>query len=209
MSLTPGLVLMGFGGHARSVADVALKAGYLRLMFVEETAADGESFLDFPVQRSMPASSSGWVYIPCAGNNQRRSVQIRELMAANLPLAIIISPSATLGCGATIRPGSFVGNHAHIGPLARIGGGCIINTAATVEHDCVVGDCAHVSIHSTMAGYSVLGDRAFLGAGAVVIDKVSVAADVVIGAGGVVVRSIDSCGVYAGVPARRISDLKI
>jgi UDP-N-acetylbacillosamine N-acetyltransferase len=208
MSVMPGLVLMGFGGHARSVADVALKAGYLRLVFVEETAADGECFLDFPIHRSMPAPTSDWVYIPCAGNNRRRSAQLRELMAADLPLATIVSPSATLGCGATVGPGSFVGNHAHVGPLARIGAGCILNTGATVEHDCVVGDCAHVSIHSTMAGYSVLGDRAFLGAGAVVIDKVSVASDVVIGAGGVVVRPIDSGGVYAGVPVRRISDLK-
>jgi acetyltransferase-like isoleucine patch superfamily enzyme len=59
-----------------------------------------------------------------------------------------------------------------------------------------------------MAGYSALGDRAFLGAGAVVIDKVSLASDVIVGAGGVVVESIDSAGIYAGIPVRRISDLK-
>ena len=208
MSLPPGLVLMGFGGHARSVADVALKAGYLRLVFVEETAADAERFLDFPVQPSMPAPDGEWVYMPCAGNNRRRFEQLRELTAANLAVATIVSPSATIGCGATIAAGCFVGHHAHIGPLARIGAGCIINTAAVVEHDCAVGECAHVSIHSTMAGYSALGDRVFLGAGAVVIDKVSVTSEVIIGAGGVVVKSIDSAGVYAGIPVRRISDLK-
>jgi UDP-N-acetylbacillosamine N-acetyltransferase len=45
----------------------------------------------------------------------------------------------------------------------------------------------------------------FLGAGAVVIDSISVASNVFIGAGGVVVTAIDSPGVYVGVPVRRIA----
>jgi serine acetyltransferase len=50
-----------------------------------------------------------------------------------------------------------------------------------------------------------VGDGVFLGAGAVVIDSISVASNVVIGAGGVVVAAIDSPGVYVGVPVRRIA----
>jgi len=46
----------------------------------------------------------------------------------------------------------------------------------------------------------------FLGAGSVVIDSISVASNVVIGAGGVVVAAIDSPGVYVGVPVRRIAN---
>jgi sugar O-acyltransferase (sialic acid O-acetyltransferase NeuD family) len=207
--MTPfSLVLIGFGGHARSVADVALTAGYSRLLFVDEQAKDDESFLEFPVQRSMPLESSDWVYLPCAGDNQKRFVQIRQLIARNLPVATIISPTATIGHGAMVARGCFVGHHAHIGPLARIGAGCIINTGAVVEHDCKVGDCAHVSVHACVAGGSTLGERVFVGAGSVVIDKIDVASDVVVGAGGVVVNSIDSGGIYAGIPARRITDLK-
>jgi serine acetyltransferase len=47
----------------------------------------------------------------------------------------------------------------------------------------------------------------FLGAGAVVIDSISVASNVIIGAGGVVVAAIHSPGSYVGVPVRRIADL--
>ena len=209
MSAPSGLVLIGFGGHARSVADVALSAGYRRLLFVDENAADGEQFLQFPVHRAMPAPHRDWVYMPCAGDNRRRLAQLHRLMREQLPLATIVSPSATLGCGATLAPGCFVGHHAHIGPLARVGGGCIVNTAAVVEHDCVLGECVHVSIRSSVAGRSALGDRVFLGAGAVVIDRISIASDVTVGAGGVVVASIDAAGVYAGVPARRISKVTI
>lgn len=200
-----GLVLLGFGGHSRSVADVALTAGYSRLLFVDENAGDGELFLEFPVQSTMPPQASDWVYMPCAGDNHRRLAQIRELQAANLPVTSIISPSATVGRGAMVGTGCFIGHHAHVGPLTRLGAGCIINTGAVVEHDCMIGQGAHVSVHSCIAGYCNLGDRTFLGAGSAVIDKVSVTCDVTVGAGGVVVSSIDSPGVYAGVPVRRIS----
>ena len=198
------LVLLGFGGHARSVADVALIAGFDRLLFVDENAKPKETFLGFPVQRLMPAPADGWVYMPCAGDNQRRRAQIRLIADAALPLATVISRSATVGHASSIGPGCFVGHHAHVGPLAVIGSGCIINTGAVVEHDCVVGECSHVSVHSCMAGRSKLGNGVFLGAGAVVVDGVSITDNVTIGAGGVVVAAIDSPGVYVGVPVRRI-----
>src|SRR5579863_1704052 len=76
MSAPGDLVLLGFGGHARSVADVALTAGYGRLWFVDDNAAEGERFLDFPVQRLMPQDAGNWVYMPCAGDNRRREAQI-------------------------------------------------------------------------------------------------------------------------------------
>ncbi len=205
MSASSGLVLMGFGGHARSVADVALTAGYARLFFVDENAAEGESFLEFPVRRSMPPPGADWIYMPCAGDNQKRLAQLRELMASNLPVATIIAPSATIGHGAAMAQGCFVGHHAHVGPLARLGAACIVNTGAVVEHDCVLGECVHVSVQACVAGRSKLGDRVFVGAGSVVIDRVSVASDVIVGAGGVVVASIDSAGVYAGIPVRQIA----
>ena len=108
MSARPGLVLMGFGGHARSVADVALTAGYAQLLFVDDKAKDDESFLTFPVERVMPLEGGNWVYMPCAGDNRRRIGQIRDLEAANLPLATIISPFATIGHSAIVSPGCFV-----------------------------------------------------------------------------------------------------
>ncbi|HEX3879116.1 MAG TPA: NeuD/PglB/VioB family sugar acetyltransferase [Bryobacteraceae bacterium] len=208
MSNRPGLALLGFGGHARSVADVALAAGYERLTFVEETAREGESFLGFPVQREIPFEASKWVYLPCAGDNLRRQAQFHRLMVAALPLATVISSVATIGHGATLGPGCFVGHHAHVGPMASIGAACIINTGAIIEHDCVAGDCCHVSIGARLAGKSRLGNCVFLGAGAVVVDGMQLASNIIIGAGGVVVKSLDVSGVYAGVPVRRIADFR-
>lgn len=206
MSKRQSLVLLGCGGHARSVADVALAAGFKALCFVDERARDGESVLTFPVQRNLPPHLDGLVYMPCAGDNRRRLELIRHLKEAGLPIATVISPSATIGPGAVVSAGCFVGHHAHVGPLAQLGAGCIVNTAAVIEHDCELGECCHVSVHSTVAGNSKLGHCVFIGAGAVIIDNISVAGNVIVGAGGVVVAAIERPGTYVGVPVRRVSD---
>jgi UDP-N-acetylbacillosamine N-acetyltransferase len=199
-----GLVLLGCGGHAHSVADVALSAGYDRLWFVDEQAREEETCLGYPVQRFLPTASD-LSYMPCAGDNRRRMVQLCQLRQAGLTLASVISPYATIGRGAELSPGCFAGHHSHIGPLARIGSGCIVNSAAVVEHDCVLGECCHVSVHATVAGRSVLGDCVFVGAGAVIVDGVSLVSDVTIGAGGVVAASIGHPGTYVGIPVRRLN----
>ena len=55
-------------------------------------------------------------------------------------------------------------------------------------------------------GESRLGKCVLLGAGAVVIDNISVAGQAIVGAGGVVVTDIERPDKYVGVPVRRIAD---
>jgi sugar O-acyltransferase (sialic acid O-acetyltransferase NeuD family) len=202
------LVILGCGGHARSVADVALAAGYRRLIFIDDHARRGERLLGYPVERALPGTMPGaWRWIAAAGDNGLRQ---RQLAAAadngwgTDALVTLIAPTATIGSGAGIGAGSFVGHHAHIGPLAQIGAGVIVNTGAVIEHDCVVGDHAHVSVHATVAGKSRIGARCFICAGATVIDDIRIGDDITLGAGALAIASLDIAGTYVGQPARRL-----
>ncbi len=199
------LVVMGFGGHARSVADVALACGYTSLLFVDDHAGAGEHFLGHPVVRHLPAA---WG-LPCdaiaaLGDNQRRHQLCDSIERQGLRLVSLVSPLASCGAGSHIGPGCFVGHHAHIGPMAHIGRACIINTGATVEHECRVGDHSHVAVHATLAGRSTLGAFCMLGASATVIDGLQVADGVTIGAGALVRADITETGTYVGVPVRKL-----
>jgi maltose O-acetyltransferase len=49
-----------------------------------------------------------------------------------------------------------------------------------------------------------IGDRVWLGVGAIVLPGVTIADDVVVGAGAVVTRDCPVPGLYAGVPAVRV-----
>ncbi len=197
------LAILGFGGHARSVADIALAAGFERLIFIDAAAQAGEAFAGFPALSAPPKElGPDWVWISAIGDNARRANTPSPL--PNLELAQVISPRAHIGVGAALGAGCVVGHFAHIGPAARVGEGCIINTGAIVEHECEVGAYAHISVNATVAGRSSVGARTMIGAGAVVIDGVRVGDDVMIGAGCCVVCDLPDPGIYVGAPARRV-----
>lgn len=210
--MTPGtlmnaerLLILGFGGHARSVADIALACGYEELLFLDANAKEGENFLDYPVvPRIDDLLYAEWSVFPAAGDNSVRQKQYRRICSLGRMPATLISPQASIGRGAIISPGCLVGHHAHVGPMSRIGEGCIINTGAIVEHESTVGDFSHVSVNATIAGRTRLGSLSMLGAGATIIDGLSVCDRVTIGAGAMVHRSIHVAGTYVGVPAKRV-----
>lgn len=201
------LIVLGFGGHARSVADVAIAMGYETLVFVDEHAREGEMFLNFPVLKFFtPDDPKAWCAFPASGNGLVRQKQSELIEQQGWQLVSLIAPSATLGVACSLGDGVFVGQHGHIGPMAKVGRGSIINSGAVVEHECSVGEWAHVSVNATMAGRSCLGDFSMLGAGATVIDGLSVVGHVTVGAGAVVHKPIDVAGVYVGVPSRLLRD---
>jgi UDP-N-acetylbacillosamine N-acetyltransferase len=96
-----GLVVLGFGGHARSVADIALALGIEELIFVDETAAPNESLWGFPVQKAFDDRlPDGWQTFAASGDNQARHAQVTTIRERCWPLATLVSPTATIGTGA-------------------------------------------------------------------------------------------------------------
>ncbi len=199
------LLLYGFGGHARSVADVALSCGYTHLVFVDRQARPHETFAGHAVLPAFALVEGNWpAAIAASGDAATREKQCEELASLGFDLISVISPLSSVARNAEVAEGCFVGHHAHIGPCARVGRSTIINTGAVVEHDACVGKFAHVSVNATLAGCSCLGNFSMLGAGATVIDKVSIGNHITIGAGGVAIKNIDAPGVYAGIPCKLI-----
>ncbi len=198
-----GLVIIGFGGHARSVADVALRAGTDKLVFVDDAAMPGEEFAGFSAQTFWPEPLPGWCAIPASGNAKRRKDMVDLAEKRGFEVCSLLSPLAYVGVGAIIEKGAMVAHHAHVGPRAKIGTGSIINTAAVVDHETQIGEYSHIAVNSTIAGRCILGRAVLIGAGATVIDNVRICDGVIVGAGAVVIRDILEPGTYVGNPARR------
>ena len=202
--MTPDtLIVLGFGGHARSVADVALAAGVGSLVFVDANARRGEAFAGFAAITDCPPLTATSAVLPAAGDNRARELQL-EAFAGRAQLYTLVSPRAQVGFEAQLGRGVFVAHLAHVGPAAVIRDGCIVNTGAVIDHESMIGRCTHVSVNATVAGRCTIGDRVFLGAGAVVIDGITIADDVTVGAGAAVVCDLREPGTYVGVPARKL-----
>ena len=200
------LNILGCGGHARSVADIAIEIQpMVELLFFDENACPDEYIIKnryavLKPDKFTPGDNDP--FIVAIGDNTKRDRIFHEFK--NGKCLTVISNNAHISELAEIGIGVFVGNYSHIGPEASVGDNCIINNGAIVEHETVIGDSSHISVGAKVCGRSRVGSRVMIGAGATVIDKVSICENVIIGAGATVLESIMESGVYVGTPARRI-----
>jgi sugar O-acyltransferase (sialic acid O-acetyltransferase NeuD family) len=80
----------------------------------------------------------------------------------------------------------------------------IINLNCTIGHDSVIGDYVTFSPGVNVSGNVNIGDNCYIGTNAVIREKINICSDVVIWAGGVVVKDITEPGVYVGNPVKKI-----
>lgn len=196
------LVIIGAGGHGRVAADVAALCGYEKILFLDDGAPSGVQIA------GTTADFKGYLknadFFVAIGSCAVREKIFGILEAEGAEIVSLIHPNAVVSPSAEIRRGAVVMAGAVVNCGAVIGRGAIINTCSSVDHDSAVGDFSHVSVGAHLAGSVTLGKRVFIGAGATVINNISVCDDCTVGAGAAVVKKISESGTYVGVPARRI-----
>lgn len=199
------LAIIGAGGHGKVIADIAKKAGYTDIVFLDDNASYQECN-GCPIVGTS-AQINNYLdrdFIVAIGNAQVRKKIHLSLAQANAQFATLIHPNATIGDAVSIGKGSVVMAGAVINPCANIGEGCIVNTCASVDHDCALGEYVHIAVGAHVAGSVTIGAGTWIGAGATIINDIEIIGDCVIGAGAVVVHSITQTGTYIGVPARKL-----
>ena len=206
------VVLIGAGGHARSVA--AALSGREDVEVVEATDPDptrhGTVMDGIPIrggdERLAELVSSGVGYaviaIGAVGDNRPRARLHAEAQAQGLQLFTVVAPTATVSDAASLAPGAVVLAHAYVGPGAQLHAGVIVNTAAVVEHDCRIGDHAHIASGAILGGGVSVGALAHVGLGAVVRQGIAIGAGALVAAGAVVVSDVPDGARVMGVPAR-------
>jgi serine O-acetyltransferase len=108
---------------------------------------------------------------------------------------IDIDPDAQIGPGLRIPHGGYI----VIGPV-RIGRNCEIFQGVTLGQS-----LSTLRERDSGPGIPTLGDRVWVGPGAVVAGEVTVGDDASVGANSLVVRDVPPGGVVLGVPARLVS----
>jgi len=200
-------VIYGCGGHGRSAAALAERAGYSSIVFVDDAAAGDERIMGFPVLTSDGDHLLAADCLVAFGENEKRLWRSRELVAARRRLVTVTALSAVVSRHAVLEAGCFIGEFSYVGPRARIGAATIVNTGAIVEHDCVIGAGCHIAVGATIAGSCRLADEVTVWSGATLRNRVALGPGVIVGAGAVVCEDLDTPGTYIGVPARRVKRL--
>ncbi len=204
------LILVGGGGHCKSVIDVAESAGYTILGILDRPEEVGKKVLGYDVigtDDDMAKYVDQAVFIVTVGQIKSPDLRIKlhkMIEQAGGKLATIVAPTAYVSKYAQLGEGSVVMHQAVVNADAKIGKGCIVNTFANIEHDVVVGDYCHISTGAMVNGGATITDGTFLGSQSVVNQCVKMERGGVIASLSVVNKDITEKGIYAGNPAKLI-----
>ena len=203
------LLLIGGGGHCKSVLDCALSMA----CFDEIGIVDRDllvSALGIHVVGSdddLPRlKNEGWtdafVSVGSIGDTNLRRRLYQIIKDLDFVIPTIIDPSAVVGRKTEIGEGVFIGKQAVINAGASIGVCAIINTGAIIEHDCRIGAFSHISPGGILCGQVIVGDDSHIGAGTVVRQSISIGDNTLIGAGSVVIKDVPNNSKAYGNPCK-------
>lgn len=201
------LILIGGGGHCKSVIEAAESAGYSILGVLDMPEDIGKEILSTKVigiDDDIPQYVDKAEFVITVGFIKNPATRIKlynRVKEAGGKLATIIASTAHVSKYATIGEGTVVMHQAFVNAGARVGNNVILNTFTNVEHDAVIGDQCHISTGTMVNGDCKVGANCFIGSQSVLANGITVGDDIIVGAGSLVRKSINIKGIYSGNPA--------
>lgn len=201
------LILVGGGGHCKSVIEAAESAGYSILGVLDMPEDVGKTILSTKVigtDDDIPKYVDKAEFVITVGfiKNPATRIKLYNIInEAGGKLAKIVASTAYVSKYAEIGEGTVVMHHAFVNAGAKVGNNVILNTFSNVEHDTVVGDQCHISTGAMINGDCKVGKNCFIGSQSVLANAVIVGDDIIVGAGSLVRKSLIEPGVYSGNPA--------
>lgn len=202
------LILIGGGGHCKSVIEVAESADYEIKGILDMPDEVGKEVLPghkvIGTDDEIPQYVEECDFIITVGFIKNPALRIKlynKVKAAGGRLATIIASTAHVSKYAELGEGTVIMHQAFVNAGAKIGDNCIINTFVNIEHDAEVGNQCHISTGTMVNGECKIGENCFIGSQSVCANCIEIASDIIVGAGSVVRKSIRVKGIYAGNPA--------
>jgi len=188
------VVLLGGGGHCRSVIDVIEQTGlYSILGVLEKEGFSRSEIMGYPMLGSdhdLPAFiEQNYAVVITIGQiktSESREKLYRHAKEAGAEMPVVVSPRAYVSRHAKVDSGTTVMHEAIVNCSAEIGENCIINTKALVEHDVKIGNHTHIATGALLNGGVQIGQRCFIGSGVVIHNDIDIGDGCLIGAGTIV-----------------------
>ncbi len=205
------IVLIGGGGHCKSVIDIIEDNQEFRIIgIIDVNVKLGSELLGVPfigTDEDIPLLVKKYTYFHISvghilsNTNRVRIFQLITKLGGEFP--ILIAKDAYVSSFASIKAGTFIGHKVVINAGAQIGLNNIINTGAIVEHDSIIGDHCHISTMATVNADCEIGDNTFLSSHVVINRGIEIAKNTMIYSGAVVTKSFLQTGIsLSGIPAK-------
>ncbi|MFS2004706.1 hypothetical protein ACEN9F_13875 [Duganella sp. CT11-25] len=148
------------------------------------------------------APVDGEIYLLGPTTPEREQLALELTRRFGLSFATLIHPTAYVSPLATLGQGVFVGANSIIGPGAVLDEHVFVNRGVTIGHDTHIGAYSRVQPGANVGGLSRIGRGVTVAIGATLIERLVVGDRAFIGAGAVAVADVDGGTLVVGVPAR-------
>ena len=172
--MKPEILLIGGGGHCKSVIDVIeLEGKYTIAGIIDKKELIGTDVLGYKVigcDNDLPNLFQKYKYaIVTVGQIKSNALRVKlfsRLKEIGYKLPIVISPLAYVSQHSSVNEGTVVMHHALVNSGVKIGKICIINTKSLIEHDSIIEDNCHISTASVINGGVTVKENTFFGSNA-------------------------------------------
>jgi len=211
------IVIIGSSSHAKVVIDIVQKEKKYNIVGLLDRYRDvGEKTLGYYIlgkEEDLPKLIKVHTLkgvIVAIGDNFVRSKVVAHIkeISPNLPFVTTIHPKASIANEISIGDGTVVMAGVTINPCSTIGRFCILNTNSSLDHDSILEDFASIAPGTTIGGNCHIGRYSAVSIGAVLVPGINIGEHTVIGAGSLVMKSIESFVVAYGAPAKVIRNRK-
>ena len=189
------IILIGGGGHCKSVIDVIEQEGQFEIAgIVDKPEFLGSDILGYSVigndsDLGNLAKKYQYALITVVQiKSPLLRIKLFELAEkSGFTLPSIISPRAYISKHAMVGKGVVIMHDVLINANAKIGDNCIINSKVLIEHDCSISKHCHISTNATINGGVTVKPGCFIGSGAITKESIIIAKNSFIKAGSLVV----------------------
>lgn len=148
-----------------------------------------------------PSSYEVFVAITYIHLNKERERICRQLKKRKYHLASFISSTTFRGKNLKIGENVFVFDNCSLQHYVEIGDGTVIWNGSVIAHRSKIGNYTWIAPSSAIPGLCKVGSNCFIGCNATLVDSISIADEVVIGAGTVVTSDCKHSSMLVGNPA--------
>lgn len=204
------LLLIGGGGHCRSVLDSVLSINtYEDIGIIDNVNNTYAGIPTIGCDDDLPELlKKGWtdafVTVGSIGITATRIRLYSLIKKLGFNIPVITDPSAVLAKDVIIKEGTYIGKKAVINAGTFVNECAIINTGAIIEHECTIGAFSHISPGAILCGEVKVGASTHIGAGSVIRQQIEIENDVLIGAGSVIVHNVPANVIIYGNPGKVI-----
>ncbi|MCF6346901.1 MAG: acetyltransferase [Flavobacteriaceae bacterium] len=200
------IYLIGVGNYTEVIIELARDCGYLvKGLYHYNSERNGEFVLGVEILGSTEDLFKNGLkelsFGITIGNNSKRQEIANKIRSLNGVTPNLIHPTAKISESAIIETGCFFQANAMVWAKALVNSDCILSPNSYISHHAKVDSSCFLAPFSVVGAYCSIGKRVTFGINSIIIPKLSLGDDSIVGAKANILQPFDKNSILIGNPA--------